>query len=219
MTAPFFDLIPSNLLDVSGKAYYSRAFDQPSAVYLLGANPGGDPTKERETVREHTAQFFQSSAPINEHLDAKWKGSGPTPLQRRMRHLGDSCGLDLRAAPTSNLVFQRTRTLADLGGLRQAADPCWPFHDAVIAQLGVRVVICLGGEVGEYVARRMGADRAVDEFTETHARRSWRSWGRANIDGDYVISLTHPGRADWTAPESDPSPMVARILKTNRDRA
>ncbi|MCI4665901.1 MAG: uracil-DNA glycosylase family protein [Neomegalonema sp.] len=218
MDAPFFELIPASLLDVSGKAYYSRAFDRPSSVYLLGANPGGDPSEERETVREHTAKFLQSTEPRNEHLDDAWKPSGPTPLQRRMRHLGERCDLDLRAVPTSNLVFQRTRKLADLGGLRPAADPCWPFHQAVIAQLGVRVVICLGGEVGEYVARRMGADRVVDEFTETHARRSWRSWARANGDGAFVISLTHPGRADWTAPESDPSPMVARILKSNRDR-
>lgn len=212
MDAPFFDLIPASLLDVSGKVYYSRAFDRPSAVYLLGANPGGDPAEERETVREHTVEFFRTTEPFNEHLDATWKENGPTPLQRRMRHLADQCGLDLRAVPTSNLVFQRTRKLADLGGLRAAADPCWPFHEAVIAQLGVRVVICLGGEVGEYVARRMGGDQAVDEFAETHARRSWRSWVRANDDGAFVISLTHPGRADWTAPESDPSPMVRRVL-------
>ena len=53
-TESFAELIPLDLLDRSGEVFYSgrAAFSTPSDVYLLGYNPGSDPSDQRlRTVR------------------------------------------------------------------------------------------------------------------------------------------------------------------------
>jgi len=116
--------------------------------------------------------------------------------------------------PSSNLLFERSAREADLKGRsRYLADKCWPLHSAVIEQLKIRVVVCFGKSVGDYVRGQLGATNQVDEFVETN-RRNWRSVAYSSSNRVVVVVATHPSIADWTKQDTDPSPMIARLLES-----
>lgn len=210
--------IPRELFPISGKVFYSgrAAFSSPRPVYLLGFNPGGAPqTHVSETVESHT-NFVLSTAPEewSAYSDESWKGksTGTAPLQVRVRHLLNRLGLDVRHVPGSNLIFTRSARSAHLGLDRASLiDLCWPVHDAVLAALRPKAVICLGKSTGEKVSGRVGAKEEIDRFCERNGRR-WKSVAWRSPSGLLVFGLSHPAIADWTNPATDPSPMVSELL-------
>jgi len=133
-------------------------------------------------------------------------------MQPRVLHLLASLGLDPRAVPASNVVFVRSSTEAMLEA--EKADllrACWPVHRTVIDTLGIQVLMCLGGTAGRWVRKELGAWERVDGYKETNGRR-WSSEAHRAGDGRMVLTLTHPGRANWCNPQSDPTPLVRRAL-------
>lgn len=120
--------------------------------------------------------------------------------------------LDSRDTPASNVVFVRSTTEATLAEEKgRLLEACWPVHRHVIDRLGVRIVVCLGTTAGAWVREASGATSLVDEYKETN-RRGWRSQTHRNTAGLQVVTLSHPSRADWTNPASDPSSLVQRAL-------
>lgn len=120
--------------------------------------------------------------------------------------------LDPRQVPASNVVFVRSRNEAALQAeKRHLLTVCWPVHAAVIASLGVRTVVCFGGTAGRWTRERMNANEPIDSYCETNLR-GWTSQAHRAPDGRVVATLTHPSRADWTNPDADPTPLVARLL-------
>ena len=92
------------------------------------------------------------------------------------------------------------------------ARQCWPFHEAVIETLGVRVIVCLGRHAGYLVRERLDAHEAVDEFVEDNRRR-WKSRVHTNARGLAVVTLAHPSQVDWTVSATDPTKLVERSLR------
>lgn len=223
MIERFAALVPSTLRNVSGSVFYSgrAAFSGRPDVYIIGANPGGDPLRQHdETVQWHS-DFVLKNAPErwSAYCDETWEAwpSGQAPLQRRIQHLLSRLGLNPRLVPASNLVFSRSRRLEHLDGdFNQLADLCWRFHDAVIQTLEPKAVICLGAATGKDVARRTGAGTCIGRFSETNNRR-WTSLAWQNPSGLIVFGLTHPAIADWTNPDTDPTPMVMAALAVNKN--
>jgi uracil-DNA glycosylase len=83
--------------------------------------------------------------------------------------------LDPRAVPASNVIFARSRGEADLRDRKSdLLDACWPIHEAVIAALDVRALVCFGGTAGAWVRERLHAHRRVDTFQENNGRK-WTS--------------------------------------------
>ena len=133
-------------------------------------------------------------------------------MQRRVVHLLQRAGLDPLRTPASNVAFVRTSREIGLGSRKQAIlEACWPFHRAVIEQLAIRVVACMGSTPGAFVRRMVGADQKMDCFKENNARR-WTSEAHVNAAGLTVLALTHPSVTDWTRAETDPSELVMRAL-------
>jgi uracil-DNA glycosylase len=95
---------------------------------------------------------------------------------------------------------------------QQLAELCWPFHQAVIERLDVRVVLCFGRRSGSLVRERLSANTPVDRFVENNNRR-WTSTSYKNSNGIAVVVATHPSIADWTTPATDPSLLVKRMLE------
>lgn len=211
-------LVPDVLRNVSGSVFCSgrAAFSGTPLIYVLGANPGGDPTRQRnETVQAHS-DFVLKAAPDlwSAYCDEAWTGrpAGQAPLQRRILYLFSRLGLNPRLVPASNLVFSRSRRLAHLDGkFRELTDICWPFHEAVIRSLRPAGIICFGVETGREVARRVGATTFIAKFQEQNQRR-WRNLCWMSPFGQCIFGLTHPSIADWTHPNADPSPMVIAAL-------
>lgn len=212
----FATLVPLDLLNHSGKVFYSgrNAFTGIKPLYLLGFNPGGDPSEmPDETLRSHSQRVLQElPSDWSEYDDESWVGSPPGSrgLQPRVRHLAEKIGLDLRSVPLSNLVFTRSRRAGSIRNEWEGlALQCWPFHSAVIAKLSVKVIACFGQDAGHWVRQRLNAAVQIDQFVESNSRR-WRSEAFRNEEG--VLSLAHPSIANWTDSPTDPSALVRRVL-------
>ena len=220
MIEDFAKLIPDSVMHRSGKAFYSGrlAFSSPSDLYILGVNPGGDPEEyPDETVDSHT-EWVLGSSPKNwsAYRDESWGTSGAEAggrgMQPRMLHFFHRLNVNPGEVPASNVVFARSSSRATIeGDYTQMASDCWPFHQAVIDRLGVRIVVCLGNDAGGWIRSRLLAHQQVDEFVEYNNRR-WTSRLYATSSGLKVAVLTHPSRAAWTNSKTDPSGLVIKVL-------
>jgi len=214
----FAALIPPSLGQESGKVFYSgrAAFAKPADLYILGANPGGDPVNYPiETVGHHTRQVLEE-LPENwsAYRDEIWEGAPPGTwgMAPRVLHLFRQLGVQPDLVPASNLIFVRSRREEHIKQRQvMLAEMCWPFHARVIEVLRPKVVLCLGNTAGKYVCRRLGAKKLIDEFIEQNDRH-WKNQTFASSSGAHVVVATHPSVADWSASATDPSALVRRAL-------
>ncbi|HIF50392.1 MAG TPA: hypothetical protein EYQ42_02465 [Thiotrichaceae bacterium] len=218
MIEEFSKNIPSTLLRKSGSVFYSGrdAFSNKADLYILGINPGGDPDEQAsETIAWHTKKVLQNE-PDNwsAYRDESWKDSvpGTWSMQPRVLHLFNKLGYQAGKVPASNVIFQRSRRESNIKHeLRQLADECWPFHQAILEELEPKAILCFGNTAGDIVRKIVGANKQIDEFIETNNRR-WRSRAYQGSSGIKVIVPTHPSIADWTASDTDPTAMIKRVL-------
>jgi hypothetical protein len=220
MIDKFAALIPQSLLKHSGAVFYSgrKAFSTPSSLYILGLNPGGSPEEQAaDTVERHTEKVLNEAADDwSAYRDEIWRGNSPgtSGMQPRVRYLLRQLNLEPGNVPASNVIFMGSARGKDIDNrFRQLAELCWPFHQAVIERLGVRVVLCFGQKSGDWVRERLNANNPVDQFVEQYEKRHWTSISYKNSDGVAVVVATHPSWADWTNSQADPSQLVKRMLE------
>lgn len=219
LLADLVSALPEALLDCSGKVFYSGrdAFRPGAPIYILGANPGGAPAANpNETVRSHS-EWVLDSAPASwsAYRDESWEGKAPGThrMQPRMLHMFASLGLDPGEVPASNVAFVRSRRLATLeSSFQDLAEACWPFHAHLLERIRPQLVVCLGGEAGDFVRGKLGAAELRASFEEANNRR-WRSGIYEGRRGPAVAVLTHPSIANWCTPATDPTPLVREHLK------
>jgi hypothetical protein len=215
----FAESIPASLLAESGKVFYSGrvAFASPTPLYVLGVNPGGDPAKYVvETVGNHTHRVLSDlPSSWSAYRDESWEGAAPGTygMAPRVLHLFRRLQLDLGFVPASNLFFVRSRAEEHISERKAfLAELCWPFHALVLEKLRPRVILCLGGTAGDYVRKKVKANRVIGKFTEQNNRR-WASQAFEAESGMRVVVATHPSRADWCARATDPSDLVREALR------
>lgn len=215
----FADLVPRSIQSRSGSVFYSgrAAFSQPSPLYIVGMNPGGDAGAQREnTIAKHIQESLSRSTDRwSEYSDGVWRGAAPgvRGMQPRIRHFCEKLGFEIRSVPASNLVFVRSNREAALGAhKRELIDLCWPFHAAVLQKLKPQLVACLGRTAGQEFRSRTNANKLVDSFIEDNNRR-WTSTIHAAPNGLLIATLSHPGIAAWTVAETDPTLMVSHHLR------
>ena len=132
MIEEFSELIPKSLLNKPGYAFFSgrRAFNAPSDLYILGANPGGNPDDEPEAALSKNIRYVLSEACENwsAYRDVCW-GPNRTKnrLQRGVLHLFDRLELDAGEVPASEVVFLHSKSLTlleiPLSNLLSSAGP------------------------------------------------------------------------------------------------
>lgn len=209
--------LPENVKDRSGAVFYSGgdAFSKDRPLYILGLNPGGSPTEQStETIYRDLAAWPDMPSHYSRYIDDSWRAKPPGThgMQPRLRHMFDCLQMDLRETPASNLVFVRSASEADLSAEKERLiSICWPVHQAVIDSQNIETILCLGSTAGRWVREVVGATTLVDSFRESNAR-GWASEAHLAKDGRAVITVTHPGRADWRNPAADPTPFVRRVL-------
>lgn len=214
-------MVPEALSSASGRVFYSgrEAFSGRREIYVLGANPGGDPATHPLTIDDDVRMVSAMTAPWSAYIDDRWLGlpAGTQTLQRRVRHLLDGLDLDPRLTPSSNLVFVRSIGTDLLDDQHRLADLCWPVHKHAIGTLGVRAVICFGGFARDFIVAKLGGGALIDRAVETN-RRGWESTAY-RCPGDLVlIGLPHPSRANFLSMATDPVPFVKRVLADTRIR-
>jgi hypothetical protein len=213
----FARLVDPSLHDLPGGVFYSSpaTFSAPSKLYLLGLNPGGPAEPNTEaTIGKSLATWRERQSAWSEYTSEVWEG--PTPgesgIQPRIRALFGRLGVDVANVPASNVVFVRSSVEAKLDRKAEMLERCWPVHEAVIRDLGVTTVLCLGQTAGRWVRSKLGAHQAQGEFKENYDNRYYRSEAHLNPDGIAVLTLAHPSRSDWRDERADPSPFVRQVL-------
>ena len=164
----------TGLASAPGKLLYSGSSSvKPCDIYLLGYNPGGDPTKETQTVEEH---LRATPADWNEYLDAKWcrRGlelqAGQALLQRRVRWMLKQLGYDPRAVCASNLIFARSRGIGNLHDKRKLADACWSLHAAILVVVRPKAILAIGKDAFDDILSR------GPEFPIEHRSSGQSNW-------------------------------------------
>jgi hypothetical protein len=215
-------LIPREICNRSGKVFYSgrAAFSEPNDLYILGYNPGDDPSSPDESTIDYSIleMLKINDAHYSSFMDERWKGHPPGTfgIQPRVLHMFRAINRNPRKTPASNLIFVRSKGQGDLEReVRRLEELCWPFHEAVIQQLGIKVVLCMGKATGDRVKRQVGARERVGCFKEQYPVRKNKSEAFRSRNGLIVVSATHPSRAKWDTPEADPSPLVKAVLDRN----
>jgi len=216
MIEDFARLIPKELLNKSGLAFYSGrdAYEGDSPLYVLGLNPGGSPVHMKKlTVQWYTNKLLTSDPDDwSAYRDETWDKSKRSAMQLRMLHLLDRINLSPGSVPASNVVFLRSSREAQIQReFRSLADSCWPFHQEVIERLQPKVVLCFGKTAGGYVRAKLDASKQVDKFVEDNNRK-WCSRSFCTPLGVTVIEATHPAIADWRNPATDPTRLVEAAL-------
>ena len=213
--------IPAKLLDKSGAVFYSgrNAFSGNKDLYILGLNPGGSPDEQQgDTVNRSIQHVLENEAPDwSAYRDEVWGGSSPGTwgMQPRVLHLLSKLNLDPGDIPSSNIIFVRSQRERDISKeASRLCEDCWPFHQAVINELKPKAILCFGKTSGNLLRKKLVANKLIDEFVETN-NRNWKSQAFINNEGIKVIVATHPSIADWTAPDTDPSAMINRVINTN----
>lgn len=214
-----FDLIPEHVRAEPGHVFHASrsALTQRGGLYILGLNPSGRPEEALAkglTIERQMDEVLGRADGYSEYLDSSWDGREPgaAPIQVRMNHLIEKLGHDIRSIPASNLIFYCTKTEADLKARKdEFLSACWPFHRAIIERCEVSAIICMGNTVGAWVRDKLDARKPAGEFIETNKRR-WKSQAHRNAAGVHVFTLNHPSRANWTAPDSNPSDLLLRAL-------
>jgi hypothetical protein len=220
MIEQFAKLIPEDFLDRSGSVFYSgrKAFTPPKSLYILGLNPGGDPNSMTDdSIRRHTKEILERRPDEwSEYRDGIWNGKHPGThgMQPRVVHLFECINIDLGTVPASNIAFVRSRREQKFDGdLISVAEQCWPLHNSVIKNLEVKIILCFGRTAAGWVRRKIDATEKVAEFIEQNNRK-WKSAIYKNQNDIYVADLTHPSIADWTVPETDPTPIISSIIES-----
>ena len=217
----FSALVPDALLDCSGEVFYSgpAAFSGSREVYLLGYNPGSNPSVERQagdelnTVRSSIEKACSWSSERFSLYYQEWEKGRRQTMQMGIRRFFADSGLDPCLTPSSNCIFVRS---PDVGSIPSATRrtleyACWPFHKAVIDELGVKAILCMGGDAYEAVRRRFRITAEVDQLPDGwRPPRMHRAFSTES--GMLIFKLTHPSRGHWQIERNNPAPLVRRVL-------
>ena len=210
-------LIPDSLMDRPGRAFYSgrRAFESSSHLYILAANSAKDLEEVRDTVRDNFLNLLELSEMEN------WSRYevGKTNFHCRMLELFEALGLNPKAVPASNVVFQRSSRIDKIPPAcwNKLAKKCWPFHRSVIEQLGVRVILCMGQKARDGVIAGLQSDKPeAGKFLKVGKPES----SLKTVGGYYrnngniaVVHLPYPTTwIDWTTAIADHKPLIQSAL-------
>lgn len=223
----FVEKIPESLKRKSGSVFYSgrNSFSSPSDLYILGTNPGGSPTNAPEYLISKNIDDVLCRKPLDwfDYKDGSWGRYQPGKhyLQKNVLHLLKGVKKNAREVPASEVVFLRSKNVAELKShydknYEELADECWPFHETVIRELGIRVIAVYGKRSGDYVRKRLNANTLVDEFPATQGKRKFTGRAYRNKAGLIVVHLWFPGggfNPHWTDHGKDPTRLVVNALE------
>ena len=204
---------------MSGHEAFSA--DTAEDIYILGMNPGGEPSRNEEgefanTVRKSidtSIQRAESSWSAYRGNDDEWN----TSLQPSIRHLLCNLKLDSGKVPASNLVFQQSKGYGNYPGVYWSdAEICWPFHQTVVQKLKIRVILCLGEIVSWFVRCKYDANKAANKVSGLVGKddHNWAGLYRSGSSEIMIVSAYHPSRNPWNI---DPSNLVGKAMNTKLD--
>ena len=222
MITKFAKFIHPELEDCSGAVFYSGrdAFSGIKDIYVLGLNPGGDPSKRLDdTIGKHTDKV-RSEKPDrwSEYSCERWgdKERGQARIQRSVIHLLKKLGYDPCDIPASNVVFTRTVSAKELNKDKRKRDrlsnACWRFHRKVISHIEPKLILCMGRDAQEILQEKTNANEEIESLAKKYKGQYTVQVFR-NQRGCRLAYVWHPSRIGWTDENRDPSGVVRQALE------
>lgn len=182
------------ILHRSGRILYSGAHTlRRGPMYLLGLNPGGDPTTHDDTVGSSLKDLSQRTE--NAYLDESWRNYaiGRSPLQLRVQWLLAELGFQTRNICASNLIFTRSAD-ATGSGYPEVAELCWPVHEQIIEIVQPKVIVTFGnsGKSPYQFLRKKFSTGTEQCFPSGHG--TWECITFVCPNGARVFGLPHLSR-------------------------
>lgn len=216
LKAQTIDLLKRNLGDQvhnSGASLYT-GWDSLRAgnLYLMGLNPGGDPTNTGKSILQETKETKTSHNP---YTDEQWQTksrrycAGKHPHQTSVLKL-----IELVSGQPDTGFFSANAVFARTVGDKQLQDPwgwwdiCWPVHQFFLSIVRPKVIVCLGNGDGvsafRFVRSKLQPASAQGyEYLNEGVAMSFRSgkWSRGVLplsDGSTmettILGVAHPSR-------------------------
>lgn len=160
----------------SGKLLYSGISTlRPGQLYVLGFNPGGDSDIETTSCAEHLAELPER---WSEFTDASWRPAGrwcspgQAKMQKGVRAILESVGLDPRDVCASNLIFARSQ---DKNALRfekeRLMKACWGVHEFLLRLIQPRAILAIDNETFDDLHSRFARSGSIQSFDA-----EWGGW-------------------------------------------
>lgn len=125
LTEQIISVLPKNILDKSGTAFYSNRQTLKKGKYLIiGLNPGGDPNEISTTIQESFKKINDQH--YNAYYEPWLPGGKVHRLQNNLRELFEYLGEDLKNICSTNLIYERTLRECDL-----SLPSLKPYRDAL----------------------------------------------------------------------------------------
>lgn len=145
--------LPPEVRDRSGAVLYSGWSSlRPGPLYIMGLNPGGDPTAEPHRSKSMLHDLEQLPNLFSSYADVRWDGArtaGSTAHQKRVSSLACAAGLDVRDVVAANAIFTRTSRAGELiDPVRAWATHFWPIHQWMLSIVRPDIIVCLGNGLG-----------------------------------------------------------------------
>lgn len=147
------------ILDESGAVFYSgrQTLEGKTNFYLMGLNPGGDPTVMKEETIMKSLSDWQGRKPDawSEYCDEYWGKSKPDPEEEKpgnfphQKWVREFCAKCLgeekvRKVFSANAIFERTKKGEHLPKGTSLDLICWQVHKLLFSKVQPKYIICLG---------------------------------------------------------------------------
>lgn len=214
------ELARRELSDLGGKSggilYTSHENLKPGPVYLLGFNPGGDGGPSLRANIEEMLDYTENSYSDEEYENrAGASHAGEAILQKRVRRLLTSIGLETGEVCASNLIFVQSR---DANGIEfRLAEQCWPVHQAILDLVRPKLIIAFGNgeQKSTYAYLRNlleGEEDHPSPKAAGHGNWSLKGWKtRWRGQPMYVAGIPHMSRYDPANAPSIPAWLKSKL--------
>jgi hypothetical protein len=182
------------ILHRSGRILYSGARTlRPGSMYLLGLNPGGEPTTHKDTVGSSLKELPRRTQ--NAYLDESWRNFavGRSPVQVRVQWLLNALGFKVRDICASNLIFARSAD-AKGSGYPELAELCWPVHEQIIEIVRPEFIVAFGNSVDSPYAFLREKLLPLCEKCFPSGHGAWKCKSFVTSSGLRVFGLPHLSR-------------------------
>lgn len=199
----------------SGSVLYNGSSTlRPGKLYLLGLNPGGDPSEIKQSVNESVkATFDKLRSDYCAYEDECWKQNHPvdcmlkeckgeSPHQRRVSDLVDALGLGviIKDVFAANAIFLRTKDQLSLKMPWKLWENCWHVHKLFLSIVQPKLILCLGNGNGLSAfsllrSRFLGAPTPQNVGPNGFRDGKWFA-GRVAVCQEpcTVVGIPHPSR-------------------------
>lgn len=210
--------LPEPLRSRKGTVFFSEAHTlfNGYGVYLLGANPGGEPEEQDFTIQESLRNFGQPgthNAYISEYFKDPERKLQNT-FQKNIQYIFDSLNLNLKNTCGSNIVFERSKRFKDIS--KKLIPKYFEAHKYIINTiLKPSVIIAIGKNSYNILKNKWNDDLWDERVFKSDSKEDLGSGTPAHVQSKdakkVLLYIPHPSYGRWFCKYSG-NPKIAEAM-------